>query len=155
VSVNGTEILEPKDLARRIAQIKPGEPVDLTVIRDGKQTTLSVEIGTMPNDLDASKAPSVTPVPASLSSLGLSLEQDPSGEGVTIRAVEPGSAAEEKGLRVGDTILQLNGHDVKNVDAFKRELDTASKSGQKKVLMLVRTGDRQRFVAMAVEKPKS
>jgi serine protease Do len=155
VSVNGTEILEPKDLARRIAQIKPGEPVDLTVIRDGKQTTLSVEIGTMPNDLDASKAPSVTPVPASLSSLGLSLEQDPSGEGVTIRAVEPGSAAEEKGLRVGDTILQLNGHDVRNVDAFKRELDTASKSGQKKVLMLVRTGDRQRFVAMAVEKPKS
>jgi serine protease Do len=155
VSVNGTEILEPKYLARRNAQIKPGEPVDLTVIRDGKQTTLSVEIGTMPNDLDASKAPSVTPVPASLSSLGLSLEQDRSGEGVTIRAVEPGSAAEEKGLRVGDTILQLNGHDVRNVDAFKRELDTASKSGQKKVLMLVRTGDRQRFVAMAVEKPKS
>jgi serine protease Do len=155
VSVNGTEILEPKDLARRIAQIKPGEPVDLTVMREGKQTTLSVEIGTMPNDLDLSKAPSAKPAPASLSSLGLSLEQDQAGEGVTVTAVEPGSAAEEKGFRVGDTILQLNGRDVKNVEAFKRELETASKNGQKKVLMLVRTGDRQRFVAMAVEKPKS
>src|SRR5262249_26690711 len=72
VSSNGTEILEPKHLPRRIAQIKPGEPVDLTVIRNGKQTTLSVEIGTMPNDIDLSKAPSATPAPASLSSLGLS-----------------------------------------------------------------------------------
>ena len=155
VSVNGTEILEPKDLARRIAQIKPGEPVDLTVIRDGKPTTVSVEIGSMPSDADLSKAPSVKPAPASLSSLGLSLEQEPTGEGVTVTAVDPGSAAEEKGLRVGDTILQLNGRDVADVDDFKRELDTATRSGQKKVLMLVRTGDRQRFLAMAVEKPKS
>jgi serine protease Do len=155
VSVNGTEIVEPKDLARRIAQIKPGEPVDLTVIRDGKPTTVSVEIGSMPSDADLSKAPSTKPAPASLSSLGLSLEQDASGEGVTVTAVDPGSAAEEKGLRVGDTILQLNGTDVSDVEGFKRELDTATRNGQKKVLMLVRTGDRQRFLAMAVEKPKS
>jgi serine protease Do len=155
VSVNGTEILEPKDLARRIAQIKPGEPVDLTVIRDGKQTNLSVEIGTMPADAELSRAPQAKPEPATLSSLGLSLEDSQSGEGVTVTSVQSGSPADEKGLRVGDTILQLNGNDVDNVEAVRSELDKAAKGGQKKVLMLVKTGDRQRFVAMAVEKPKS
>jgi serine protease Do len=155
VSVNGTEVLEPKDLARRVAQIKPGEPVEITVIRDGKPTNLSVEIGTMPADIEVGEAPIVKPSPASLSSLGLSLEKSDGGEGVTITAVEPGSAAEEKGLRTGDTILQLNGRDVASVEAVRGELDRATKSGQKKVLMLVRSGDRQRFVAMAVDKPKS
>jgi serine protease Do len=155
VSVNGTEILEPKDLARRIAQIKPGEPVDLKVIRNGKETNLSVEIGTMPADTELSRAPEAKPEPATLSSLGLSLENSQAGEGVTVTGVQTGSLAEEKGLRVGDNILQLNGRDVANVDAVRSELDRAAKSGQKKVLMLVRTGDRQRFVAMNVEKPRS
>jgi len=74
---------------------------------------------------------------------------------VTITAVEAGSSADDKGLRVGDTILQLNGKDVASVDSFRHELEGASKNGQKKVLMLVRSGDRQRFVAMEVDKPKS
>jgi serine protease Do len=155
VSVNGTEVLEPKDLARRIAQLKPGEPVDLKVIRDGKPTSLSVEIGTMPADAELGKVPESKPSPATLSSLGLSLEESQSGEGVAITAVEPGSAAEEKGLRAGDAILQLNGKDVDTVAAVQSELQQASKAGQKKVLMLVRSGDRQRFVALAVDKPKS
>jgi serine protease Do len=155
VGVNGTEILEPKDLARRIAQIKPGEPVDLKVIRGGKETNLSVEIGTMPADAELSRAPEAKPEPATLSSLGLSLENSQAGEGVTVTGVETGSLAEEKGLRVGDAILQLNGRDIASVEAVRSELDRAAKSGQKKVLMLVRTGDRQRFVAMNVEKPRS
>jgi serine protease Do len=155
VSVNGTEVLEPKDLARRIAQIKPGEPVDVKVIRDGKPTNLSVEIGAMPADVEPSSAPVAKPSPATLSSLGLSLEESQSGEGVAITAVEQGSLADEKGLRAGDTILQLNGKDVETVAAVQSGLEEASKAGQKKVLMLVRSGDRQRFVALAVEKPKS
>ncbi|HYN00767.1 MAG TPA: Do family serine endopeptidase [Aestuariivirgaceae bacterium] len=155
VSVNGTEVLEPKDLARRIAQIKPGKPAELIVLRDGKQTVLSVEIGVMPADAELSLAPESKPSPATLSSLGLSLETNETGDGVTIVAVEAGSSADGKGLRVGDTILQLNGKDVSSVESFKSELEDASKNGQKKVLMLVRSGDRQRFVAMGLDKPKS
>jgi serine protease Do len=155
VSVNGTDVMEPKDLARRVAQIKPGEPVQITVVRDGKPTTLSVEIGTMPADVELGAAPESKPAPASLSSLGLSLEKNASGEGVTITTVESGSSADEKGLKAGDTILQLNGKEVSSVDDVRQELSAATTGGQKKILMLVRSGDRQRFVAMTVDKPKS
>jgi serine protease Do len=158
VSVDGADVLEPKDLARRIAQIKPGKPAELTLVRDGKQTKVSVEIGTMPADLDAAAAtqpPVEKPAPANLASLGLTLEPGTSGEGLTITAIEPGSSAEERGLHVGDTILQLNGTEISSLQDIKQQLESASKEGQKKVLMLVRSGDRQRFVAMPVDKPKT
>jgi serine protease Do len=158
VAVDGADVMEPKDLARRVAQIKPGKPVELTLMRDGKETKVSVEIGTMPADLDvaaANPSPTETPAPANLASLGLTLEPSANGDGLTITAIEPGSSAEERGLRVGDTILQLNGTDVASLQDIKKELETAGTQGQKKVLMLVRSGERQRFVAMPVEKPKT
>jgi serine protease Do len=112
----------------------------------------------MPADLDvaaANPSPTETPAPANLASLGLTLEPSANGDGLTITAIEPGSSAEERGLRVGDTILQLNGTDVASLQDIKKELETAGTQGQKKVLMLVRSGERQRFVAMPVEKPKT
>jgi len=51
--------------------------------------------------------------------------------------------------------LQLNGTDVASLQDVKKQLETAGTQGQKKVLMLVRSGERQRFVAMPVEKPKT
>ena len=45
VAVDGQAIREPKELSRRIAAIDPGKPVSLTVLRDGKERTITVEIG--------------------------------------------------------------------------------------------------------------
>jgi serine protease Do len=158
VSVDGVDVLKPKDLAGRIAQIKPGKPAEITLVRDGKQMKVSVEIGTMPADLGAavgSAEPPEKPAPSSLASLGLTVERNASGEGLSVTAVEPGSSAEESGLRAGDTILQLNRANVASLDDMQRELDKAGKQGKKKVMMLIRSGDHKRFVAIPVEKPKS
>jgi serine protease Do len=45
VAVEGQPIREPKDLSRRIAAFDPGKSVSLTVLRDGKERTVTVEIG--------------------------------------------------------------------------------------------------------------
>src|SRR3954452_5600604 len=45
VAVEGQAIQKPKELSRRIAAIAPGKPVSLTVLRDGKERTVTVEIG--------------------------------------------------------------------------------------------------------------
>ena len=45
VALDGQAILEPKELSRRIAAIEPGKSVSLTVLRDGKERTITVEIG--------------------------------------------------------------------------------------------------------------
>lgn len=45
VAVEGQAIREPKELSRRIAGVEPGKPVALTVLRDGKERTVTVNIG--------------------------------------------------------------------------------------------------------------
>ena len=155
LKVDGSGISQPRDLARRIAMITPGKPVELAIVRDGKPMTLKVEIGTMPNDVELSEVPAApADKPATLSGLGLSLEKNADGD-VVVSAVEPGSAGEQKGLKAGDTILELNGTAVADIGDVTKGFDSANSAGRKSVVMLVRSGERQRFVAMPVEKPKS
>jgi len=45
VAVDGQPIREPRDLSRRIAALEPGKTVALTVLRNGKERTVTIEIG--------------------------------------------------------------------------------------------------------------
>jgi Do/DeqQ family serine protease len=50
VDLSGTPIKEVPDLQRRIAAIRPGQTMKLTVIRDKKPVLVTVKIGEMPAD---------------------------------------------------------------------------------------------------------
>ncbi len=155
LKVNEQEIDLPKDLARKIAAIPPGKDAILTVIRDGKEKLLTVEVGTMPSDIQASEVPVEKDKPANLASLGLAVSPSSEGTGVSVTSVEPDSPADDRGIRVGDTILEIDGDEVEHTEGLNKSLAAARDEGRDRVLMLVRSGDRQRFVAMPVEKSKS
>jgi serine protease Do len=63
--------------------------------------------------------------------------------------VEPGSPAAESGLKAGDVILEVAGKEV-NQPADVR--DALQASTKKRVLMLVKTEDGQRFLALPTAK---
>jgi serine protease Do len=48
VAVDGETIKEAKDLSRKIANVAPGKSVSVTVYRDGKERTVSLEVGKQP-----------------------------------------------------------------------------------------------------------
>jgi serine protease Do len=48
LSVNGERIRDARDLTRRIADVKPGERVNVVVWREGRERTLSIEVGRQP-----------------------------------------------------------------------------------------------------------
>ena len=64
--------------------------------------------------------------------------------------VKPGSPAEERGIRSGDVILEVAGKEVHDPADVKAALEDARAGRQASVLMLVRSGDDQRFVALPV-----
>jgi serine protease Do len=48
VAVDGETIKEAKDLSRKIANIEPGKSVSVTLYREGKERTVSLEVGKQP-----------------------------------------------------------------------------------------------------------
>jgi serine protease Do len=49
VAVNGEPLKEAKDLSRKVAAVPPGKTLSLTLFRDGKERTVSVEVARQPN----------------------------------------------------------------------------------------------------------
>jgi len=44
-TVDGNEVKNPRDLARRIGALGPNKPVDLRVIRNGREETIHLRLG--------------------------------------------------------------------------------------------------------------
>jgi serine protease Do len=132
-----------------VAQIKPGAEVPVTIVRDGKTMDVAVKIGTMPaNPKMANNQTETGKTGHSLSSLGIQVAPAEDGAGVKITAVDPNGPAADKGLKEGDIILEVAGQEVHNPADIRSALKAAG--GKKQVLMLVRTGDGQRFLALPV-----
>ena len=48
VAVDGEKVADPRDLARKIGGMKPGEKATLKLLRKGAETTVSMELGKRP-----------------------------------------------------------------------------------------------------------
>ena len=143
------DVARRRDLARKVAQIKPGAAVPVAIVRDSKAMDVQVKIGTMPGDPKmAAKSGADTSVEgSSLARLGVTVAPAEDGAGVVVREVDPNGAAAQRGLKEGDVILEIAGKQVNSAAEITGALRSADK---KRVLMLVRSGDTQRFVALPI-----
>jgi len=151
LKVDGKEIADSRDLSRKVADLKPGQSVPLTVVRDGKTTEIEVKIGTMPDEpkMAATEPGEKKEQGLSLSDFGLKVAPAQDGAGVAVTEVEPGSPAAERGLKAGDVILEVAGAEVHQPSDVRDALKANTK---KRVLMLVKSGDGQRFLALPTSK---
>lgn len=159
VAVDGDKIDDSRDLSRKIAAYTPKKDVRVTVLRDGKNRDLRVELGTFPSGqkLAALTQGEKKPASAEMEDLGLSLapvsaRAGSHGKGVVITEVNPDSKAAEKGLKAGDIILEIAGDKVSDPDDVAEGVRKAREKGRTAVHMLVRSGDSQRFIALPLKK---
>ncbi len=145
LKANGEDIDDAKDLSRTVAGVKPGTEIPVEVIRDGKRQTIAVNIGTMPGEMPKMASTGKGPDSLDLSSLGIKVVPAEDGAGLRVTELDPKSAAAETGLRPGDIILEVAGQHVASQDDLGKAMEKAK---GKKVLMLVRTGDSQRFITL-------
>jgi serine protease Do len=151
-AVDGETVESPRDLARTIARINPGEDADLTIWRNGESRAVSVEIGTLAEPVKAAaETESGTSSDGEVfEEFGLTIKPADDGKGLMITEVAPDSVAAERGMRAGDIITAVNNMDVHDAKDLKEAVKAASDAGRKAVLFQLTNQNSNRFVALPV-----
>jgi serine protease Do len=160
-SVNDVPVHDPRDLARKIGTMAPGSSVKLGVTHQGQTKTLTLTLGTLPNEKEASTAPDQDQqVPdqrevadGALPELGLTLvpSSKVSGAGnagVVVTTINADGVAAEHGLQIGDIILEVGGKTVSTPAEVRKSIADARSAGKHTVLFRVKSGDGMKFVAL-------
>jgi len=129
LSADGRAIDDNSDLSRYISSRSPGSTVKLEILRGKEKKTVSVTLGTFPDETSDSPTDE-----SGRASLGMTLRdltpaiaerlELPRGtRGALVMDVEAGEPAEDAGLVRGDVIVSVNGQAVDGVDAFDRAIE--------------------------------
>jgi serine protease Do len=150
-SIDGAPVKDAHALARRIGTMAPGTSVKVGLMRDGSEKTVTLTLGTLPDERQANAATPQNGTDKGTPKLGLTLA--PAGavganQGVAITAVDPNGPAAERGMKSGDVILDVAGKLVSNPSDVTKEIADLHKAGKKTVLMRVKSGNATRFVAI-------
>jgi serine protease Do len=143
--VDGRRVETPAALSRSVAGLAPGTKVALEIIRNGERRALTVDLGERKEETIVASIPSPPPQPEV--KLGLNV-QDLTPEladkfkikdqkGVLISKIDPGSVAQEQGLREGDLIKEVNRQIITSTEEFKTAV-AQTKTGDSVLLRVVR-----------------
>jgi serine protease Do len=179
---DGKEVTTMRGLPRLVAQTPIGKDVDVEILRKGQKRTVKVAIGRLSEDeqpKSAAKGPRgkdrlnrgkdkdkdkdsskgggrsaviglvLAPLTDELRTKH-NLGKDT--KGVIVLEVDPASPAAEKGVKVGDVIVEAAQDAVTSIDDVNKSVDKVKKAGRKAVLLRLEDskGDL-RFVAVPVE----
>ena len=150
-AVDGAPIADARELARRIGTMAPGTSVKLAMVHQGQEKTVTLTLGTLPNEKAASNQESQHGnADADMPKLGLTLAPSTkgNGNGVVVTAVDPSGVAADHGFQVGDLIIDVGGKSVANPADVRKQLADARKEGKKALLFRVKSGEGTRFVAL-------
>jgi serine protease Do len=164
LSFDGEVIDDTRELVRIVADTQVGRAVDVVVLRDGKEETLSVEIGRLEEEptLAAATAPGKgapsAPAEESLI-LGMTVAAvndqlrdryglEPDAGGLVVLSVDAASDSYSKGMREGDLITEVGQESVTSPQDMNRRIEAAEAAGRNSILLLVRRDAAPRFVAL-------
>lgn len=127
VKYQSTDIKDPRMLQRLVTSTKVGKAVTLTIIRDGREKTVSTTVKEYPKTVEMAQAGiaevgegplagvAVQPLDEELAG---QLGVDSQTQGVVVTEVRPGSGADHAGLTRGDVISEINRNPVRSGEEY-------------------------------------
>ena len=150
--VDGQVIDNALALSRTIASDAPGQSVQLTLWRDGKEATITVALGTFSDKSTDNSKPTTPPQDdqsaPTTSSVGLTLVPNGNGDGLLVQDVDQDSVAADKGFQVGDTILEVDNKKVSTGKEFTDAIKSVQDSGRGTALIKAQRDGNVRFIGL-------
>ncbi len=140
LSFAGKPVQNVSELPRIVAATPVGEKATIEIFRNGKRLQLPVIVARL-DEPEAGAPPTID----ATQTLGLTvgdvtaeaqryyrLERD---RGALVTAVEPAGPADEAEIRPGDLIVEVNGQEIANAEAFRRTLAKAQSGTMVRLLI--------------------
>ena len=156
VEFNKQEVMNSSNLPPIVGSSKVGVKLPVTVIRNGREKTLNVKLGELPDDQTVAQA-NVIPEKKSANRLGFTAvdlsdkqkEELEVEDGVLVSHMVTG-AASQAGVRKDDIILAVDNKPVTNLKQFNKIVKDLP--GGKSVALLVQRSGSPTFLAIKVPK---
>jgi serine protease Do len=139
---DGTPVTDPAQLSRLAAATPPNKKVEVVIIRDKQEKTLTITMGKQKEeaqlaeeraDVYGMRVQELTPQLAK--KFGITEE-----EGVLVSYVKPGGPAGQAGIRTGDLIVEVNRQQVTSLKDYERII-SAVEPGEAIVVLRIRNGN--------------
>jgi serine protease Do len=168
LTFDGKEVEQMRDLPRIVADTPVDKTVEVDILRKGERQTIGVTLGRLEDGEKklTSLATGKDDEPEeekTQSILGLTLTElteearadtkiSEDIDGLLVKEVESGSAAQDKGIQPGEVIVEIGQEPVTSLDAAATQISALKKEGRKNALLMVAspTGDI-RFVVVRIE----
>ena len=147
LSLDNNEIIDKTDYNERVSTYPVGNSINLKILRDGKESQVSLEVSLLPIAQVASYVR--TWLGLNVSEITKSLIQVyrlTTSHGVVITGVKPNSVSGEIGIRPGDVIRQINQASIKGEKGFKTAITQSV--GRDSVLVLIQRGQNGYYVTL-------
>jgi serine protease Do len=151
VAVDGKPPEDAGHFRNLVAGTAPGSRLRLTILREGRERTVEVTVGELPERppaVAAVRAPPDTPgvsVASLTPEVARRLGLPPTVRGAVVAEVRPGGLAAEAGLRPGDVVTEVNHQPVRGAEDFARAVEQAR--GQD-LAVRVERGGSARYVVL-------
>lgn len=150
IELEGKKVKDNPSFRRNVARIMPNKETKLTIVRNGKRKAVTIKVGLLPDGDHAEVASAevvdklgfkIQPLNAQIAAqLGYEDEK-----GLVVTEVNPGSDAEEKGIKVGMLIVEVNRKEVENLEDFE---NAAKSSKDGNILLRVKAGKTTIFISL-------
>jgi serine protease Do/serine protease DegQ len=147
VSINEHRVRDSGSLKAAVGLLRPGETVQVTLIRDGREQKVNATLGEATAAAVAAAQPDEEEEDAQLDPVfeGAQIVDNATGgaPGLLVVKVENGSEAWMRGLRPGDLIIKVNRVRVRNLMEAEQVVD-----GARSIILEVQRGSRNQLLLM-------
>jgi serine protease Do len=160
-AINGEKIDDGNILRNKVAGTMPGNPIKITILREGNQQELSATLDEFDTETAAASNPNQPNKEAGPNSeqsgkLGLNLQpvtpqiakqlELTETDGLVVTDVDPNGAAAEEGVARGDVIVEINKKSVKTLEDVQTALNN---SADKPILLLINRKNQTTYITIS------